>query len=79
MSFEDLTYPLKWQQKVAISRNIEKMLGEALGDPNEVKLFGFIEYVYFLKVMKEQTTNLYYSVCQFVRNQIREIQQIIYK
>ena len=36
MSLEDLRYPLKWQQKVAISRNIEKMLGEALGDPSEV-------------------------------------------
>ncbi|XP_070544125.1 hypoxia-inducible factor 1-alpha inhibitor-like [Ptychodera flava] len=32
----EITYPLKAQQKVAIMRNIEKMLGEALGDPKEV-------------------------------------------
>uniref|UniRef100_A0A8C2GT83 Hypoxia-inducible factor 1-alpha inhibitor n=1 Tax=Cyprinus carpio TaxID=7962 RepID=A0A8C2GT83_CYPCA len=31
-----IEYPLKAHQKVAIMRNIEKMLGEALGDPHEV-------------------------------------------
>uniref|UniRef100_UPI0035901BAF hypoxia-inducible factor 1-alpha inhibitor-like isoform X1 n=1 Tax=Myxine glutinosa TaxID=7769 RepID=UPI0035901BAF len=31
-----IVYPLKAFQKVAITRNIEKMLGEALGDPHEV-------------------------------------------
>ncbi|XP_061421441.1 hypoxia-inducible factor 1-alpha inhibitor [Lethenteron reissneri] len=31
-----IDYPLKAFQKVAITRNIEKMLGEALGDPHEV-------------------------------------------
>ena len=51
MSLSDLRFPLKWQQKLTISRNIEKMLGEALGDPSEVsylfssfwlKLYGFV-------------------------------------
>lgn len=32
-----IEYPLRAHQKVAIMRNIEKMLGEALGDPHEVK------------------------------------------
>uniref|UniRef100_A0A7N6ADB0 Hypoxia-inducible factor 1-alpha inhibitor n=1 Tax=Anabas testudineus TaxID=64144 RepID=A0A7N6ADB0_ANATE len=31
-----IEYPLRAHQKVAIMRNIEKMLGEALGDPHEV-------------------------------------------
>ncbi|XP_007897656.1 hypoxia-inducible factor 1-alpha inhibitor [Callorhinchus milii] len=31
-----IEYPLKAHQKVAIMRNIEKMLGEALGEPHEV-------------------------------------------
>ncbi|PKU30734.1 hypothetical protein llap_18962 [Limosa lapponica baueri] len=31
-----IEYPLKAHQKVAIMRNIEKMLGEALGNPQEV-------------------------------------------
>ncbi|XP_013890051.1 hypoxia-inducible factor 1-alpha inhibitor [Austrofundulus limnaeus] len=31
-----IEYPLRAHQKVAIMRNIEKMLGEALGDPQEV-------------------------------------------
>jgi hypothetical protein len=31
-----ITYPLNDQQKVAITRNIEKMLNEALQDPAEV-------------------------------------------
>ncbi|XP_069096461.1 hypoxia-inducible factor 1-alpha inhibitor [Pleurodeles waltl] len=31
-----IEYPLKAHQKVAIMRNIEKMLGEALGNPKEV-------------------------------------------
>ncbi|MGH0117297.1 UNVERIFIED_CONTAM: hypothetical protein FKN15_013820 [Acipenser sinensis] len=31
-----IEYPLKAHQKVAIMRNIEKMLGEALGEPQEV-------------------------------------------
>ncbi|XP_069466589.1 hypoxia-inducible factor 1-alpha inhibitor [Ambystoma mexicanum] len=31
-----IEYPLKSHQKVAIMRNIEKMLGEALGNPQEV-------------------------------------------
>ncbi|GCB80251.1 hypothetical protein scyTo_0018051 [Scyliorhinus torazame] len=31
-----IEYPLKSHQKVAIMRNIEKMLGEALGEPQEV-------------------------------------------
>ena len=31
-----ITYPLTPQQKVAITRNIEKMLNEALQDPKEV-------------------------------------------
>ncbi|XP_054655274.1 hypoxia-inducible factor 1-alpha inhibitor [Dunckerocampus dactyliophorus] len=31
-----IEYPLRAHQKVAIMRNIEKMLGEALGDPREV-------------------------------------------
>ncbi|KAG7251596.1 hypothetical protein CRUP_001380, partial [Coryphaenoides rupestris] len=30
-----IEYPLRAHQKVAIMRNIEKMLGEALGDPRE--------------------------------------------
>lgn len=37
-----IEYPLRAHQKVAIMRNIEKMLGEALGDPHEVKAFAFI-------------------------------------
>lgn len=32
-----IEYPLRAHQKVAIMRNIEKMLGEALGDPHEAK------------------------------------------
>lgn len=36
-----IEYPLRAHQKVAITRNIEKMLGEALGDPHEVKALGF--------------------------------------
>lgn len=32
-----IEYPLKAHQKVAIMRNIEKMLGEALGNPQEVQ------------------------------------------
>ena len=32
-----IEYPLKAHQKVAIMRNIEKMLGEALGNPQEVE------------------------------------------
>lgn len=36
-----IEYPLRAHQKVAIMRNIEKMLGEALGDPHEVKALGF--------------------------------------
>lgn len=32
-----IEYPLKAHQKVAIMRNIEKMLGEALGNPHEVR------------------------------------------
>lgn len=32
-----IEYPLRAHQKVAIMRNIEKMLGEALGNPHEVK------------------------------------------
>ena len=31
-----ITYPLNAQQKTAITRNIEKMLNEALQDPAEV-------------------------------------------
>ena len=31
-----IKYPLNEQQKVAITRNIEKMLNEALQDPSEV-------------------------------------------
>ena len=31
-----ITYPLNSQQKAAITRNIEKMLNEALQDPAEV-------------------------------------------
>lgn len=31
-----IEYPLRAHQKVAIMRNIEKMLGEALGNPHEV-------------------------------------------
>jgi uncharacterized membrane protein len=34
-----INYPLNEQQKVAITRNIEKMLNEALQDPAEVLLF----------------------------------------
>lgn len=37
-----IEYPLRAHQKVAIMRNIEKMLGEALGDPHEVNALGFI-------------------------------------
>lgn len=37
-----IEYPLRAHQKVAIMRNIEKMLGEALGDPHEVKALAFI-------------------------------------
>jgi hypothetical protein len=32
-----ITYPLNSQQKTAITRNIEKMLNEALQDPAEVR------------------------------------------
>ena len=31
-----INYPLSPQQKVAVMRNIERMLGEALGDHNQV-------------------------------------------
>lgn len=31
-----ITHPLTAQQKVAVMRNIERMLGEALGDYREV-------------------------------------------
>lgn len=31
-----ITHPLTPQQKVAVMRNIERMLGEALGDPHEI-------------------------------------------
>ena len=31
-----VVYPLRDHQKVAIMRNVEKMLAEALGDPAEV-------------------------------------------
>ena len=31
-----ITHPLTAQQKVAVMRNIERMLGEALGDHREV-------------------------------------------
>ncbi len=34
-----ITYPLNAQQKTAITRNIEKMLNEALQDPAEVHTF----------------------------------------
>ncbi len=37
-----IEYPLRAHQKVAIMRNIEKMLGEALGDPHEVKALDLI-------------------------------------
>lgn len=33
---EQVVYPLKDYQKVAIMRNVEKMLGEALRDTNEI-------------------------------------------
>ena len=36
-----IEYPLRAHQKVAIMRNIEKMLGEALGDPREVNTLVF--------------------------------------
>uniref|UniRef100_A0A8C4R9F7 Hypoxia inducible factor 1 subunit alpha inhibitor n=1 Tax=Eptatretus burgeri TaxID=7764 RepID=A0A8C4R9F7_EPTBU len=44
-----IEYPLKAFQKVAITRNIEKMLGEALGDPHEVE-----EFLIVLAVQKKQ-------------------------
>lgn len=44
-----IEYPLKAHQKVAIMRNIEKMLGEALGNPHEVlKSRAFHHSVFFL-------------------------------
>ncbi|XP_020616633.1 hypoxia-inducible factor 1-alpha inhibitor-like [Orbicella faveolata] len=33
-----INYPLTAQQKVAVMRNIERMLGEALGDHRQVNL-----------------------------------------
>ncbi len=32
-------YPLVWTQKLAIMRNIENMVGEAVGAPDEVASF----------------------------------------
>lgn len=37
-----IKYPLNDQQKVSITRNIEKMLNEALQDPDEVCYSHFI-------------------------------------
>lgn len=37
-----ITYPLNDQQKVSITRNIEKMLNEALQDPNEVYTYTIV-------------------------------------
>lgn len=42
-----IEYPLKAHQKVAIMRNIEKMLGEALGDPHEVQRNGTVNQILF--------------------------------
>ncbi len=40
-----ITYPLNCQQKVAITRNIEKMLNEALQDSNEVRFTSYLVYI----------------------------------
>ena len=41
-----ITYPLNDQQKVAITRNIEKMLNEALQDPAEV-MYMYIQLILY--------------------------------
>lgn len=50
-----ITYPLNAQQKVAITRNIEKMLNEALQDPSEVSTWSL------LIVLLMQHPNYYYN------------------
>ena len=46
---DNITFPLAATQKVAMMRNIEKMLTEALGDPREInELFcNMVEGRYF--------------------------------
>lgn len=39
LSLKDITFPLNWQQKTTMTRNVEKMLGEALGTPSEIGPF----------------------------------------
>lgn len=53
-----ITHPLTAQQKVAVMRNIERMLGEALGDHREIgPLLNCIVSGRYTDTIKEQEQN----------------------
>lgn len=53
-----IEYPLRAHQKVAIMRNIEKMLGEALGNPHEVLKSRAFHHTVFSSIFKHFSSAL---------------------
>jgi len=60
-SVDKIETPLTAQQKVAMSRNIEKMIGKALGDPDQVRIHASTDHLKWQQMVREMWES---TLCQ---------------